>query len=100
MQHFINKKNVVRNYIFIILGTGLLAVAIQCMFDQIGLVTGGFTGLAIIVKDMTKGMIPGGIPLWLTNILLNIPVFLLAFKVKGKAFIFRTAISNLFYFCM
>ena len=94
MQHFINKKNVVRSYIFIILGTGLLATAIQCMFDPIGLVTGGFTGLAIIVKDMTKGIIPGGMPLWLTNILLNIPVFFFAYKVKGKAFIFRTAIGT------
>lgn len=94
MQQFIKKKNIIRNYIFIILGTGLLALAIQCMFDQVGLVTGGFTGLAIIVKDMTKKIMPGGVPLWLTNILLNIPVFLVALKVKGKAFIFRTAIGT------
>ena len=94
MQQLINKKNVVRSYIFIILGTGLLAFAIQCMFDPVGLVTGGFTGLAIIVKDMTQGIVSGGVPLWLTNILLNVPVFLLAYKVKGKAFIFRTAIGT------
>ena len=67
MQQLINKKNVVRSYIFIILGTGLLAFAIQCMFDPVGLVTGGFTGLAIIVKDMTQGIVQGGVPLWLTN---------------------------------
>mgnify|MGYP003289416179 CR=1 FL=1 len=94
MQQLINKKNVVRSYIFIILGTGLLAFAIQCMFDPVGLVTGGFTGLAIIVKDMTQGIVQGGVPLWLTNILLNVPVFLLAYKVKGKAFVFRTAIGT------
>ena len=94
MQRFITKKIKLRDYILIIAGTGILAFAIQCMFDPIGLVTGGFTGLAIIVKDMTQGIIPGGMPLWLTNILLNVPVFLLAYKVKGKAFIFRTAIGT------
>ncbi|MBR3769138.1 MAG: YitT family protein [Lachnospiraceae bacterium] len=94
MQRFITKKSKLRDYILIIAGTGILAFAIQCMFDPIGLVTGGFTGLAIIVKDMTQGIIPGGMPLWLTNILLNVPVFLLAYKVKGKAFIFRTAIGT------
>lgn len=95
MRHFISKKSVFKDYVLIILGTGLLAFAIQCMFDPVGLVTGGFTGLSIIVKDMTQGVIPGGMPLWLTNILLNVPVFALAYKVKGKAFILRTAIGTL-----
>jgi len=94
MQRLIRKRNAFWDYALIIAGTGLLAFAIQCMFDPIGLVTGGFTGIAIIVKDMTQGIIPGGMPLWLTNILLNVPVFALAYKVKGKAFIFRTAIGT------
>ncbi|MBR5127087.1 MAG: YitT family protein [Roseburia sp.] len=94
MQRFITKKSPLRDYILIIVGTGILAFAIQCMFDPVGLVTGGFTGLAIIVKVMTQGIIPGGMPLWLTNILLNVPVFALAYKVKGKTFIFRTAIGT------
>lgn len=94
MQKFIRKKNAFWDYVLIIVGTGSLAFAIQCMFDPIGLVTGGFTGLAIIVKDMTQGIVPGGLPLWLTNILLNVPVFALAYKVKGKAFVFRTAIGT------
>lgn len=94
MQKFIRKKNAFWDYMLIIVGTGSLAFAIQCMFDPIGLVTGGFTGLAIIVKDMTQGIVPGGMPLWLTNILLNVPVFVLAYKVKGKAFVFRTAIGT------
>lgn len=94
MQRFINKKSAVWDYIFIIAGTGLLALAIQCLFDPVGLVTGGFTGLGIVIKEMTKGIVPGGMPLWLTNIMLNIPVFLVAFKVKGKGFIFRTVVGT------
>ena len=95
MQKFIRKKNAFWDYVLIIAGTGLLAFAIQCLFDPIGLVTGGFTGLAIIVKSMTQEIVPGGMPLWLTNILLNVPVFAFAYKVKGKAFIFRTVIGTL-----
>ena len=94
MQRFISKKSAFWDYIFIIVGTGLLALSIQCLFDPVNLVTGGFTGLSIVIKEMTSGIIPGGMPLWLTNILLNVPVFLLAYKVKGKAFVFRTAIGT------
>lgn len=95
MQGFISKKNAFWDYIFMIIGTGLLATAIQCLYDPVSLVTGGFTGLSIVIKEMTQNLIPGGMPLWLTNILLNIPVFLLALKIKGKTFIFRTAIGTL-----
>ena len=94
MQRFISKKNALWDYIFIIVGTGLLAASIQCLFDPVSLVTGGFTGLAIVIKEMTAGIVPGGLPLWLTNIMLNIPVFAIAYKVKGKNFIFRTVIGT------
>lgn len=94
MQRFISKKNVLWDYIFIIVGTGLLAASIQCLLDPVSLVTGGFTGLGIIIKEMTKGIVPGGMPLWLTNLMLNIPVFLIAYKVKGRGFILRTVVGT------
>lgn len=83
------------NYLRIILGTGLVAFSIQCIYDPISLVTGGFSGLAIIIKEVTGGIFPGGIPLWFTNIVLNIPVFIAAFKVKGLRFIGRTLFGTL-----
>lgn len=82
------------DYLFIIVGTGLMALAIQCIFEPVGLVTGGFSGIAIIIRKMTMGLTPGGIPLWLTNLALNIPVFLAALKIKGKRFIGRTALGT------
>lgn len=94
MQNFINKRSTFRDYIFIIVGTGLMGMAIQCLFDPVSLVTGGFTGLSIVIKEMTEEVVPGGMPLWLTNIILNIPVFVFAYKVKGKEFIFRTVIGT------
>lgn len=94
MQKFLYKKSKVWDYIMLIIGTGLVATAIQCIYDPISLVTGGFTGLAIIVKSVTSKIIPGGIPLWLTNIALNVPVFLAAWRIKGKRFIGRTLIGT------
>lgn len=82
------------DYILIIVGTGLMAFAIQCIYDPAGLVVGGFTGIAIIVKALTVAKFAGGIPLWLTNLVLNVPVFLVAWKIKGKVFVGRTGIAT------
>lgn len=74
-------------YIMIIIGTGVLAFAIACFYDPIGLVTGGVTGLAIVIKSVTEGFIEGGIPLWVTNLAFNVPMFILAYFLKGTKFI-------------
>lgn len=91
----LNDKPVYVDYLLMFIGTGLMALGIQWIYDPTGLVTGGFTGIAIIMKDITAAIVPGGLPLWLTNILLNIPVFLIAFRIKGKRFIGRTAFSTI-----
>lgn len=94
MQRFLYQRSKWWDYLLMIVGTGLVAASIQCIYDPISLVTGGFTGMAIIVKELTQQVIPGGVPLWLTNIVLNVPVFLVAFKVKGKRFIGRTLMGT------
>lgn len=93
MEH-ITKKKPWLAWVMIVVGTGLMSVGIKCIFDPIGLVTGGFTGISIIVKAVSGNVMEGGIPLWLTNIVLNVPVFLIALKVKGKRFIGRTAVAT------
>ena len=81
-------------YIFILMGTGILAFAIQCLYDPVELVTGGFSGLAIIIKNMTLNFIEGGVPLWLSNLALNIPVFIIGYFLKGKEFIAKTVLGT------
>ncbi len=81
------KHGIVYEYLMIILGTGVLAFGIACFYDPNGLVTGGFTGLAIVIKSVTSAFIEGGIPLWFTNLALNVPMFILAYFLKGKKFI-------------
>ena len=99
MQKFFYERSPVWDYILMLVGTALIAVSIQCVYDPVSMVTGGFTGLAIIIKDVTGYLIPGGIPLWLTNLVLNVPLFLAALKIKGKRFIWRTIVGTLF-FCL
>ncbi|MDE6905111.1 MAG: YitT family protein [Lachnospiraceae bacterium] len=79
------------DYLLLLLGTAMVALGIQWLYDPVGLVTGGFTGISIILKSLSGGRIP----LWFTNIVLNIPVFLIAYRVKGKRFIGRTLFGTL-----
>ena len=57
-----NKKAAFLDYLMIIVGTALMATAINSVFDMSGMVTGGFSGIAILVKEWTEGVVPGGIP--------------------------------------
>lgn len=70
-------------YCLIVIGTALMALAINAVFEPAGLVTGGFTGLAIIVKELTEIWWGTGIPLWITTTALNIPLFLIGLKIQG-----------------
>ncbi len=89
------KKEIARDYILLAAGTGFIALAVQAVFDPMGMVNGGFSGLGIIIRRMTLGLVPGGIPLWFTNIALNLPAFLVAGFVMGRVFVRRTAIAAL-----
>ena len=89
------KKPVGLDYLMIIVGTGLMSLAINSVFDAAGMVTGGFSGIAIIIKAWTKNLIEGGIPLWVTNCVLNLPQFVIAWKVRGFSFIKRAILGEI-----
>lgn len=89
------KYKKIYEYAWVVAGTGCLAFAIQCLYEPVELVTGGFTGLSIIIKNITSGWLEGGIPLWFSNLILNIPVFIIGYFLKGKAFIGKTLFGTL-----
>ena len=86
--------NILRDYLMIFIGTGLIALAIQWVYDPSKMVTGGFSGIGIIIKAITKGFFVGGVPLWITNLVLNAPVFIIGFIMKGKRFVGRTTVAT------
>lgn len=94
MQKFFYKRSKAWDYVMLVIGTALIAVSIQCIYDPIGMVTGGFTGLAIVIKEISKVFIEGGISLGIANICLNIPFFVFAWLIKGKRFIWRTLVGT------
>ena len=80
------QKRRYRSYLLIILGTGIMSVAINSIYDALQMVTGGFSGLGIVIKSLSENWIDGGIPLWFTNAVLNIPLFFLGIWIKGWEF--------------
>lgn len=82
--------------IFLILvGTFIMAAGINMVYEPTGLVTGGVSGLAIVIKYLTKGIVHGGIPLWISNAVLNIPLFIAAVIIKGKKFVGKTLFATI-----
>ncbi len=94
-MRWLNKRPLYVDCLMIAAGTAGIALAIQWFYDPVGLVTGGFTGIAIIVKMTGASIAEDGIPLWFTNLILNIPVFLAALKMKGKRFVGRTGFATI-----
>jgi len=70
-------------------GSLLMAVGIQFFYDPIGLVTGGVSGIAIILKELT-----GLFPLGITTIVLNIPLFYIGWRVFGWKYISKTVVCT------
>ena len=51
---FFYNRSTLMDYICILIGTGLIALSVQCIYDPINMVTGGFSGLSIIIKSLSK----------------------------------------------
>lgn len=70
-----------------------MAFAVKNVLEPMQLVTGGISGLAIMIKYVTAAWIPqdalwgDGIPLFFTTIILNIPLFIVAYKKCGMAMV-------------
>ncbi len=93
----IKNKNILtlRKYMSIMVGAFLLGIGVNLVYEPMGLVTGGVSGLAIVVKHWTSGIIDGGVPIWLFNALCNVPLFLLSMRVKGIRFLFASLFGML-----
>lgn len=77
-----------RKYTTILVGSILMALAVNLVYEPMGLVTGGVSGLAIVVKQLTQLIWEGGFPIWAFTIACNVPLFLLSAKLSGIRFLF------------
>lgn len=90
----VSKKNKVMQLLLIAVGGFIMAAGVNFIFEPMNMVTGGVSGFAIVLKSWTEPFIQGGIPLWFTNILCNVPLFIIAIILKGKRYLARTIFAN------
>ncbi len=83
----------VRDILYILIGSTLTAFATQYIFDPSGLITGGVSGLSIIIKYLSGRYFTFTVPLWMSNLILNLPIFLFAWKTDGFRSIIRTGLG-------
>lgn len=88
------EDNRIRNSIALVLGVLLIALSVKLVYDPAGMVTGGVTGIGIVLKEMTNRLWGFEFPLWLTNVLFNGPLLIAAWKVLGRRFVFRTVFAT------
>jgi uncharacterized membrane-anchored protein YitT (DUF2179 family) len=67
----------------------LYAFAGKNIYGSLGLVTGGLTGVSVILRRLFM------IPQWITMIMLNVPLLLWALREKGCQFLTRTVYAIL-----
>lgn len=78
-------KSWVRDMLFVTIGAFLIAVAVNWVFVPNQIVTGGVTGIGILLEYAF------GIPISLTMLFLNIPLFVAGWKwLGGQSFGFKT----------
>ena len=82
-----------RDFWIIIIGTTIVSFAVKYIFDPAGMVTGGVSGLAIVIKHISGMTMNREIPLWVSNLVLNVPIFLFAWKTEGWKRIMRTGLA-------
>ena len=79
----------------IMIGSMLLGFSLNIFFEPYHLVAGGITGLGIVLKELTGRWTGWELPLWMSNILLNVPLFIGAYVLQGRKFILRTGFATL-----
>lgn len=73
----------------LIVGCFLMAASLNLFFNPHTIAPGGLTGLAVVINTIFP------IPLWVVNLVLNIPLFALAFKILTKNDMIKTVLGIL-----
>ncbi|MCL2571190.1 MAG: YitT family protein [Defluviitaleaceae bacterium] len=88
-------RKFIKDYSLIILGDFLLAYAVVAFFQPHNMVTGGVSGLGIIIAYHSANWW-FEIPVWVTNLAFNIPLFIIGgFILKGESVI-KSAFAAVF----
>lgn len=81
------------DYAKILFGSLLVALSVNIFLKPNSLVSGGLTGLGIVVESVSKRYLGFAIPVAYTNFGLNVPLIIIGYLLKGKRFVARTIIA-------
>lgn len=94
------KKDIIVSYLLAISGTALLTIGINVFIVPLGLYTGGFIGIGQIIRTILVdylGMNFGDFDIaGAVYYILNIPLFILAYRSLGKEFFIKTIVCVTF----
>lgn len=79
------------NYICPVAGAILMAFSVKNVYEPAHMVTGGFSGLGILADRVFN------VPLWLTNLVLNIPLFIIAGLFVGRKLVYDSLTATFVY---
>ncbi len=83
------KTTLLLEYAGMALGSALMAFALHFFLEPNTIAPGGVTGLAVVIQRITA------VPMDVTNLLINIPLFIIGILILGKAFGAKTAYATL-----
>lgn len=79
-----------RDVAVIFIGCLMIGVSFNAFFDRYGMAPGGLSGLFVVIKTMT------GLELWISNLIFNVPLYILAFKLLGMEACIKTLCGIVF----
>ena len=82
-----------RNILLIVAGSAMYAMAVNLFLTPLNLYAGGVVGLAQLIRTLAFPHVTGIDVAGLINLMLNIPLFLLAWKGMSRKMVFGTAVS-------
>lgn len=85
-----SKKLNLSEIAYILLGCALMSISLNMFFEPHSIAPGGLTGLAIVINRVFP------IPLWIINLVFNVPLFLLAYKILSKKDCLKTVLGIIF----
>ena len=68
-----------------------MAFSVKNVYEPAHMVTGGFSGLGILADRVMS------VPMWLTNLVLNIPLFIVAAVCVGRKLVFDSLMATVIY---
>ncbi|NLV88400.1 MAG: YitT family protein [Tissierellia bacterium] len=79
---------VLLSYIFLAIGVLIMAMSLEYFLGPNTIAPGGVTGFAVVIDKLTS------IPIYITNLVINIPLFILGMKTLGKSAAIKTIYST------